>query len=168
VLPTGRPPLRLILSWLLRLFTCAALAVDAYVHADLAHRYDPNRLAILSQGDLFRIEAGVSGLAAFALLLTARHVVWMFAFAVAASALGAILVYRYTDIGSLGPFPDMYEPLWYPEKTLAASFEAAATVAGLVGFALVSTAHRGRSSRRTTNTITSGGNPDLMNGDLRS
>jgi hypothetical protein len=167
VLSPRQPPPQLILSWLLRLFTGGALAIDAYVHADLAHRYDPNRLATFSQGDLFRIEAGISALAALALLLTARRIAWMVAFAVAASALGAILLYRYNDIGPLGPLPDMYEPLWYPEKTLAASAEAAATVTGLVGFAMASTAHIWRKYRPTTNAITSDGNPNPTNGNLQ-
>jgi hypothetical protein len=145
VLAPRRPRPQLIQSWLLRLVTSGALAIDAYIHADLAHRYDPNRLATLSQGDLFRIEAGLSASAALALLLTARRIGWMVAFAVAASALRATLLYRYTDIGPLGPLPDMYEPLWYALKTLAASTEAVATLTGLVGFALASTtAHQWR------------------------
>ncbi len=121
-------------SWTLRLLTAAGLAVDAYTHADLAQTYDPVRQSI-SQGDLFRIEAGASALAALLLLLTARRAAWAFAFLVAASGLGAILLYRYVNVGTLGPLPNMYEPLWFPEKTAAAIAEAAATVAALAGFA---------------------------------
>jgi hypothetical protein len=91
----------------------------------------------------------------------------MFAVAVAASALGAILLYRYNDIGPIGPLPDMYEPLWYPEKTLAATAEAAATVTGLVGLALASAAHRWRMYRPTSNAITSDRNPNPMTDEIR-
>lgn len=40
--------------------------------------------------------------------------------------------WRY-DVPALGPLPDMYEPLWFPEKTLTTLAEAlAAVVAGAV------------------------------------
>lgn len=121
-------------SWLLRLVTAAALAVDAFVHADLATRYDPNQgTALIGQGDLFRIEAAVSALAALALIISGRLVIWVLAVLVAGSALGGMLLYRYVDPGALGPLPDMYEPIWYPEKTLTAVAEAVATVTAVAG-----------------------------------
>lgn len=118
--------------WLLRLLTVAALATDAYIHADLASGYDPVTGGI-SQGDLFRLEAGLSALAALLLLVTASRLAWAFALLVLASALGAILLYRYVDVGTLGPLPDMYEPVWYTEKTVAAWVEAAGTLTALAG-----------------------------------
>lgn len=117
---------------LLRVLTAAGLAIDAYVHADLASTYDPVRHSI-SQGDLFRIEAAASALAALLILVSAHRAVWAFAFLVAASGLGAILLYRYIDVGTLGPLPNMYEPLWYPKKTTAAIAEGVATVTALAG-----------------------------------
>jgi hypothetical protein len=127
----GRPGL---LAWTLRVVTAAALAVDAFVHADLAGRYDPNQgPAPLSQGDLFRIEAVVSALVALALLLTGRLLVWVAAWLVAASAVGAMLLYRYHDPGALGPLPDMYEPLWFREKALAGIAEGIAVVTATLG-----------------------------------
>lgn len=123
-----------LISWLLRLSTAAALAIDAYVHADLAGRYDPNRgSAAISQGDLFRLEAGVSAFAALALILTAWRLTWTLALLVAGSALGGLLLYRYYDPGLLDPLPDMYEPSWYPEKTLAAIAEGAAVITAAFG-----------------------------------
>ena len=123
-----------VVSWVLRVVTAAALAVDSYVHADLADRYDPNSDASISQGDLFRIEAAVSALAAFVIVLVATRVTWTFVFAVAASALGAVLLYRYHDVGTLGPLPNMYEPSWYQEKSLTAIAEAVATAAAALGY----------------------------------
>jgi hypothetical protein len=119
----------------LQLVTAAALAIDAFVHADLVTRYDPNQgSAAISQGGLFRIEAALSAFTALALIVSGRRIVWALAVAVAASALGGLLLYRYADPGALGPLPDMYEPLWYPEKTLTAIAEAVATVTAVVGF----------------------------------
>lgn len=126
--------LRRVVGWALRLITAGSLAVDAYVHADLAREYSLNSSGGLSQGDLFKIEAALASLAALLILLSARRIVWAFAFVVSASALAAIMIYANYDIGAIGPIPDMYEPLWYPEKRLAAIFEAVATVTSAVGF----------------------------------
>jgi plastocyanin len=111
----------------LRLLVAAGLAVDAYVHADLAPLYAGIHASI-SQGDLFRIEAGVSAAAALIVLVVCRRIGFGLAFVVSASALGAILLYRYVNVGQLGPLPNMYEPSWFGEKTLAAVAEAAAVV----------------------------------------
>src|SRR5204862_4381642 len=75
-----------------------------------------------------------------------RRLVWAFTFAVSASALAAVLVYARYDIGSVGPIPDMYEPLWYPRKTLAAAFEAGAIVTSVAGWFTADV--RSRRSRR--------------------
>ena len=40
----------------------------------------------------------------------------MLGFAVSASALTLMLVSRYVDLGPIGPFPDLYDPVWFPEK----------------------------------------------------
>ena len=112
---------------ILRLLVAAALAVDAYVHADLAPLYDAIHASV-SQGDLFRVEAGVASAGALIVLAYGRRAGFALALLVAVSALGAILLYRYVDVGTLGPIPNMYEPAWFPEKTTAAVAEAAATV----------------------------------------
>ncbi|WP_145909891.1 hypothetical protein [Kitasatospora viridis] len=145
-LPTGA----LLGLWLLRLVTAAALAVDAYVHADLAAGYDSINKGI-SQGTLFRIEAGAAALAAALLVVAGRRVVvWGYAFLVAAAGVGAVLLYRYVDVGVLGPLPNMYEPVWFPEKTASAIAEAAAVVTALAGLLLSWHWHRvaSRSHRR--------------------
>lgn len=119
--------------WILRLIAIAALVVDAYVHADLAATYDPVTQDI-SQGDLFRIEAALSSLAALLLVISGSRPVWAFAFLVLASGLGAVLLYRYDNVGSLGPLPNMYEPVWFREKSIAAIAEAVGVVATVIGF----------------------------------
>lgn len=140
------PASRLIADWLLRLATAAALAIDAYVHADLAGMYANNRGHGISQGQLFMVEAGVSALAAL-LVLSGRRAAWAFAFLVSASALGAVLLYRYVDVGALGPLPNMYEPLWYSEKKLTAIAEAAGTGLAALGLVLTFVPSRARKVR---------------------
>jgi hypothetical protein len=135
-------------SWGLRVMTAAALAVDAVVHNDLVHRYAPNRSGGLSQGQMFRIEAVVAILAAALVLVTARWFAWAFAFAVSASALAAVLISTNYDLGSIGPIPDMYEPIWYGKKTLAATAESVGTVSAVAGFALRTWAVRPKRGER--------------------
>lgn len=143
------PGLRLTVAtaaalWALRLLTAAGLAMDAYVHADLASTYDFSGKGI-SQGQLFRIEAAAAALAALLLILFGtRQLVWAYALSVAAAGVGAVLLYRYADIGALGPLRNMYEPVWYPEKSLSALAEGAATLLAACGLLL---AHRQRRSK---------------------
>lgn len=126
-------------GWTLRLATAAALAIDAYVHADLAQHYAANRSAgTLSQGELFKIEAGAASLAALLIILVGWREIWAFATLIAASALAAVTVSANYDIGTIGVIPDMYEPLWYPEKQVAAWAEAIATTLAVIGFVLAS------------------------------
>ena len=141
---------RQLIDWTLRLATAAALAIDSYVHADLIDLSAHNRSDGLSQGDLFRIEAAVSALAALLVLGLpwARRLVWALAFVVAASALAGVMIYASYDLGAIGPIPDMYEPSWYGEKTLSAVAEAVAAGIALLGCLVVSRAAR-RATHRT-------------------
>jgi hypothetical protein len=128
----------------LRVLTAAGLAIDAYVHADLAGAYDPVRHSI-SQGTLFRIEAGAAAFAALLIVVTAHRAAWAVAFLVAAGGLAAVLVYRYVNVGTLGPLPNMYEPIWFAKKSFSAVAEAVAAATALAGFLLVTVmAHRPR------------------------
>lgn len=126
-------------AWVLRLLVAGGLGVDAWVHARLAPGYDANRQAGgLSQGDLFLAEAVVAAAAALLVLVVVRRraraaglVVAALAFLVSASALGALLLSVYHEVGAIGPLPDMYEPFWFPDKTLAAVAEGVAVAASL-------------------------------------
>jgi hypothetical protein len=121
-----------ITSWTLRVATAAALAIDAVVHWQNASAYD-SVTATLSQGDLFRVETAAAVAAGLLVLVRPRPSSWVAALVVAASALAAVLVYRYVDVGAVGPLPDMYENTWQvPGKLLSAYAEGAAVVlAGL-------------------------------------
>jgi hypothetical protein len=119
-------------SWVLRVGTATALGIDALVHWQNASAYDAVR-ATISQGALFRVEAAVAVVVGLLVLVRPRTSSWVAALLVAASALAAVLVYRYVDVGQLGPLPDMDENTWQvPGKLLAAFAEAAGVVfAGL-------------------------------------
>jgi hypothetical protein len=121
-----------IVSWTLRIATAAALGVDAALHWQNASAYDAVN-ATVSQGELFRVEAGLAVAVGLLVLLWPRRASWVAALAVAASALAAVLLYRYVDLGVLGPLPDIYENTWQvPGKLLSAYAEgAAAVLAGL-------------------------------------
>jgi hypothetical protein len=122
-----------LVPWALRIGTAAVLAIDAGVHARNASGYDEVS-GTITQGNLFRVEAGVACAVALLLLLWPRRSTWIAALLVAASALGAVLLYRYVDVGSLGPLPDMYENTWdVPGKVLSAWAEGAAVVLAALG-----------------------------------
>jgi hypothetical protein len=118
---------------LLRLAVFVGLGVDAYVHFHLAG--DASQTGTISESTLFWIQGAVAVVVAILVLIRPRPVPYAIAFLVAASALGAVLLYRYADIGAIGPLPDMYEPVWYTEKVVTTIAEAVATVAGAIGFA---------------------------------
>lgn len=83
---------------------------------------------------LFRAEAVVAVLAGLLILAWARRWTYALAFLVAASAVGALVLYYSVDVGQLGPIPRMYDPSWYGEKTISLVGEGVATLAALVGF----------------------------------
>lgn len=123
------------LDILLRLLVAAGLIVDAVVHLNYASRYDPIGNTI-SQGDVFRIESSVALLVALVLLVGPwKRAGYLAAFLVAASAFAGVMLYRYVNVGAIGPIPNMYEPIWFGQKTLSAYAEAVAAVVAFAGLA---------------------------------
>jgi len=120
---------------MLSLITAAGLGVDAYVHWQLAPGFDTLTGAAsphISQGQLFRLEAVLAVIAILVvLLLTRNRLGALVAFLISAGGLGAVLVYAFIDVGGFGPLPDMYDPIWYTEKTISAVAEAVAAVGAL-------------------------------------
>ena len=116
----------------LTVLVAAGLAVDAFVHLDLASAFRHNRTSTLSEADLFRLQAAVAIVAAVAVLVRPRRYTAAFALLVAGAALAAVLVTRYVDVGAVGPVPDLYDPYWQPTgKWLSAIAEAVAAVSAL-------------------------------------
>jgi hypothetical protein len=119
---------------MLTLITAAGLGVDAYVHWQLAPGFDTLTGAAsphISQGQLFRLEAALALIAMLLVLLVRNRLGAQVALLVAAGGLGAVLLYGYIDVGGFGPLPDMYDPIWYTEKTISAIAEAVAAVGAL-------------------------------------
>ena len=113
---------------LLTLVTVAGLSVDGYTHW-LAPRFDTltgTASPHISQGELFRLEALMALIAIVLVLVTRHRLAAVVAFLIAAGGLGAVLMCGYVDVGGFGPLPDMYDPTWYPEKTISAIAEAVA------------------------------------------
>jgi hypothetical protein len=126
-----------ILGPALRVLTAGALALDAYVHASNASSYDSPLGGLLTAGNLFRAEAAVASLVALAVLLLPTRRVWLLTLGVAASALGAVVLYRYVNVGAIGPIPNLYEPTWQvPGKLLSAYAEGVAVLLSGAGLLL--------------------------------
>jgi hypothetical protein len=118
----------------LRILTAAALFIDAGVHIHLAPGYQAGNSAGIGQGTLFLLEAAAAALAGLYVLARGSRAAYAVAFVVALSAFVAVVLYRYVDIPAFGPFPAMYDPVWFFEKTASAVAEGAGAVLAAVGF----------------------------------
>jgi hypothetical protein len=118
-----------------RFLVVAGLVVDGYVHFNLASTY-AEAGGVINEGVLFSAEAVAALLAALVVAIYGNRSSYLAAFAVAASAVAVLLVSRYVDLGAIGPFPDLYDPVWFGEKVLAAVAEGVAALAALVGLIL--------------------------------
>lgn len=116
---------------ILAVLAAIGLAYDAKVHLQLADRYDAVGSTI-TQGQLFRVEAAVAILVAVALFVSDRRTVWAAAGLTGLAGVGAVLLYRYVDVGAIGPVPNMYEPVWFAEKTRSAYAEGAVALIWLL------------------------------------
>lgn len=134
------------LDTVLRVVTAAALVVEAVIHLQLAANYQLAAPGGIGQGNIFRIESVVALAVAVVLLLRGGRVMFGAAAAVAASGLGAVLLYRYVDVPAFGPLPSMYEPLWFAKKTVTAWTEAVGTLTAVLGFVLTFANRRSSSS----------------------
>jgi hypothetical protein len=127
-----------------RAVVAVGLGVDAYVHLHLASRYQLAAPDGIGGGTLFRIEGVLAVIALLLVLVRPRASSFALAALVALGGVAAVVLYRYVDVGAIGPVPSMYEPIWFPEKSLSALAEAAAAILALVGLLL----DRGSSSPR--------------------
>lgn len=119
----------------LRMLTAIALLIDAGVHIHLAPGYQAASPAGIGQGNLFLLESGVALLSAFYVLLRGTRAAYGAALLVALSAFIAVVLYRYVDVPAFGPFPAMYEPVWFFEKSLSAAAEAVGAILAAAGIA---------------------------------
>ncbi len=130
--PTTARRARLDLA--LRALTAAGLAVTAYIHLHLAGDYAFVGTQI-TLADLFRAQAIAAIIAALLLLIRGNRLAWVPAILVAAGSLAALVGTVYVHVPAIGPFPAIYEPLWFPEKVVGVLSVAIATVAAIAGVA---------------------------------
>ena len=118
----------------LRVLAVAGLGVSAYVHLHLAHRYATVPHDTIGQDDLFYAQGVVAAVIGLWLLVTGHRFAWWAAALVGASSFGAVMLYRYVDVGALGPLPNMTDMSWQPspDKALSAVAEAAVVVLWLI------------------------------------
>ena len=118
--------------WGLALVIAAGLAIDAFTHLDLAHNYRFNSTGTVNEGVLFQIE-GISAVVV-AVLILIRPNLWtgLLASALAGGGAAVLLIYRYVQVGKLGPLPDMSEPVWFREKVESLIGELVAFAAALL------------------------------------
>jgi hypothetical protein len=121
-----------LVRWGLVLLAAVGLGIDAYTHLDLAAVYDPNRTSTISQGTLFRIESVLAIVVGVLLIVRANVLTALLVVAVAGGGLFVLLLYRLVNVGQIGPLPNMYEPVWYAEKSWSAIGEAIALGAALL------------------------------------
>jgi hypothetical protein len=88
----------------------AALGLDSYVHLHDAGFYDAVKTSVISQGTLFRVQGALAAAIGLALLVRPSRLWWSVAFIVAVSAFGAVMLYRYVDVGPSGRFPTCTSP----------------------------------------------------------
>jgi len=126
--------------WILIGVTAAALIVNAVIHLQLAGPFDAITGTLIGQGWLFRIQA-IVGIVVALLLIVIRRA-WVAAVAAVAAAGGLALILITVaaplDLTTLG-LPVLFEPLWYPQKTVAAVVQAVAVGTGV---ALIGVLHR--------------------------
>jgi hypothetical protein len=133
-----------LLMMVLRVLIGGGLIVSAVIHLRLAPGFQQAAPAGIGGGALFRIQAAVAILAAAYVLIRGSRASFAIAAIVALSALAAVVLYRYVQVPAVGPIPSMYEPVWYPQKTLTAVAEALAGALAVIGYVLLL---RRRSSR---------------------
>jgi len=123
---------RLMMQVALIAIVVIGLAIDAWVHFDLASAFKNNKTSTLNEAELFRAEAVGAIVAALALAIRPRRWTAALAFIVAGGGTALVVLYRYVNVGSFGPIPNMYDPFWGPAgKTLSVWGEAIAALAAL-------------------------------------
>ena len=120
----------------LRVLAAACLGISAYVHLHLAHRYAfPGTI---SGETVFRVQGIVAATIAVIVLVTGNKWAWLAAALVGLASFGAVMLYRYVDVGAIGPLPNMYDSTWQPspDKLLSAIVEIAVPILWLIDVAV--------------------------------
>lgn len=114
----------------LRIVGAIALGYSGYLHLRIALERPP----LLADGGvtlsgLFVAQAFAAAVVVIWVLVQGRLFSWLAFAAVAFGSLAALVLSTYVRIPAVGPFPVLYEPVWYADKYLAA---VSAAIAGVV------------------------------------
>lgn len=117
----------------LRVAGAIALGYSGYLHLRIALDRPP----LVSGGQvtlsgLFIAQAVAAAVVVLWVLVRGDLIAWLAFGAVAAGSLAALVASVYVRIPSVGPFPVVYEPIWYADKYLAAASAAIAALVALV------------------------------------
>lgn len=110
-------------------FGIALLVISAYTHAHLASQYDVGPAITL--GQLFIAQAIVTSFVAVWMLLRDSSMVWVAATLVMAASATVVLLSVVAKLPAIGPFPSIYEPVWFTEKIISAASEVVFVVLAL-------------------------------------
>lgn len=127
----------------------AGLLVNAVIHLQLAATFDAIAGSLLSQGDLFRVQAAAGILITAALVIARRAWVAAVAVVIAVGGLGMLVLSTIVplDLTALG-LPAIFEPVWYPDKVIAALAQGLAALAA-AALAVIEHRRRAAASRAT-------------------
>ena len=117
-----------------RLLAAVGLAVSAYVHLDLSSSpwYAGGQLTL---GALFLGQAVVAAVVALRVVVRPSRAAYAVAAVVAAASFLALVLSTYVRLPAVGPFPVLYEPVWYADKVVAAVAAGIAALGALAGVA---------------------------------
>ena len=135
----------------LRVLGALALGCSAWVHARIAAGRPP----LVADGEvtlsgLFVAQAVAATLVVVWVLAAGSRLAWLAFGLVALGSFAALLLSVYVRIPSIGPFPVIYEPVWYADKYLAAASAAVAVVVAAVALALATARPRTRGREGVT------------------
>lgn len=130
-----------LLTPMVRVLAAAGLVVVAVVHWRSAPAHDLIG-DVITQGDLFRLQAGAAAVLALAVLVRPHRLVWSAAALLGGLSLLVVVLTTYVAVPAVGPFPRIYEPIWYADKLVAAGAAGLALCSSCL--ALVLTAARPR------------------------
>lgn len=123
-----------------RAVVAAALAISGWIHLELAGSFDAIGTTV-TLGALFRAQGVVALLVAGWLLVRRRGTAPVLAaLLVATASAAAVVLSVYVRLPAIGPFPEIYEPVWYAEKWASAG----TAVLAALGAAVMLVRHRHR------------------------
>lgn len=117
----------------LRVVGAIALGCSGYLHLRIALERPPLFAdGLVSLSGLFVAQAVAAAVVVIWVLVRGDLLSWLAFGAVALGSLAALVLSVYVRIPAVGPFPQLYEPIWYADKYLAAAAAAVASVVALV------------------------------------